>query len=260
MPSTDADAAPGAPNGAPIRAAITVPKGPGPFPAVVLLHVCAGPRNNAVMWADFLSGHGFLVAAADQFGQRGLRDICADGNRMATSYPERYLDTVALIRLMQARPDVRPDRVFVLGFSHGAHVAAAMMGPLMRMLPADNPKNLGGGPPVRAGAAVYPLCNGLPNQLDGPLLVAIGADDDWTLASLCQLYAERTGIGTIRAELVIYPGAQHGFDEPGLPPRLLLPNARNGNSPTGRGATVGYSDSARRASQRDVLAFFTRHL
>lgn len=240
-----------------IQAAITKPAGAGPFPAVVLLHGCAGPGVHAELWAHQLSAHGYIVAAADQFMPRGITRVCESGRLMNASFINRYIDTVTLVRLVQQRPDVRADRVYVIGFSHGAHVAGTMAGSFMDLMPPDHPRNLGGGPPLRAVVSVYPNCDGLPVTLQRPLLVAVGADDDLTPAAKCPEYLQRVGAGPIRPELVVYPDAHHGFDDIRNPGRYSAP-FYNRFSPTGTGATLGYNQAAHRALERDVLAFLER--
>jgi dienelactone hydrolase len=58
------------------------PDGPGPFPAVVLLHSCGGIRPYNHDWAQQLKEHGFVAKVVDSFGPRGLDIICADNALM----------------------------------------------------------------------------------------------------------------------------------------------------------------------------------
>ena len=93
-----------------IRAAIEPPAGAGPFPAVILLHGCGGLRPNTPSWSSLLRDRGFLVATPDQFGPRGITEVCTQGDYLGTLF-RRTEDSIALVRLLQARPDVRPDRL-----------------------------------------------------------------------------------------------------------------------------------------------------
>ena len=52
------------------------PTGPGPFPAVVLLHGCGGFHSSMISWADRLSRLGYAALAVDSFGPRGIDDDC----------------------------------------------------------------------------------------------------------------------------------------------------------------------------------------
>ena len=74
----------------------------------------------------------------------------------------------------------------------------------------------------RAAIAFYPPCLGLKGSMTVPTLILIGELDDWTPADECRNLAEgRDDYGISRQkglgfpiELVVYPGAYHGFDVP----------------------------------------------
>jgi dienelactone hydrolase len=230
-----------------LRAIVAKPEGPGPFPAVLILHGCAGPRANGPRWAAELREAGFLTVVADQFGPLGLTEVCS----RAGALWERYRDTHSMVRYLQSRPDVRPDRVFVMGFSQGAILAAGVATTQWDLM--DPP----GSPPMPrpAGAiGVYGLCTFFPPATRIPLLLLLGEADDWTPTVDCQDWARG-----IRAEprprLVVYPGAHHGFDEvENGAPRFVASHA-NAHRPSGFGATVGYDRAAHEASRRDVMDF-----
>src|SRR5258706_3687457 len=52
------------------------PDGPGPFPAVVIMHDCSGlgPRSSGAprRWADELVAQGYVIAIPHSFSPRGL--------------------------------------------------------------------------------------------------------------------------------------------------------------------------------------------
>src|SRR5262245_64702385 len=59
------------------------PDGPGPFPAVVIMHDCSGlgPRSSGApgRWAKELVGRGYVVITPDSFSTRGFPDgVCTD--------------------------------------------------------------------------------------------------------------------------------------------------------------------------------------
>src|SRR5918996_3870289 len=59
-----------------IPAALFKPEGPGPFPAVVIMHDCSGlgPRSSGApgRWAEELLKRGYVVMIPDGFGPRGF--------------------------------------------------------------------------------------------------------------------------------------------------------------------------------------------
>ena len=78
------------------------PEGPGPFPAVVLLHGCEGVSENGRRWAEWLRGQGYLALVVDSWTPRGLKETCtftvADPPNTA-----RLDDAIGALRYLQAR-------------------------------------------------------------------------------------------------------------------------------------------------------------
>jgi poly(3-hydroxybutyrate) depolymerase len=109
------------------------PAGAAPFPAVILLHGCTGysfhlPHSSA--WSAVLLGEGYATIILDSFTPRG-GESC--GGVPAST---RALDVVAAAYFLASRPDIRRDKIAVMGFSHGGGTAldaAVMMGEWRRM-------------------------------------------------------------------------------------------------------------------------------
>lgn len=61
-----------------IPATMLKPEGPGPFPAVVIMHDCSGlgPRSSGapIRWARELVEKGYVIIMPDSFAPRGHRD------------------------------------------------------------------------------------------------------------------------------------------------------------------------------------------
>ena len=49
--------------------------------------------------------------------------------------------------------------------------------------------------------------------MTAPLLVVVGASDDWTPAADCRAMVEMTEGGSAPETLVVLPGARHGFND-----------------------------------------------
>lgn len=103
-----------------LDAALRPAAGPGPHPAVVLLHGCAGMRGadgairaRDAQWGELLAGLGFVVLHVDSFAPRGETAICAqrDDSRRIRVSAERARDAYAALAYLQTRPDIRPDAV-----------------------------------------------------------------------------------------------------------------------------------------------------
>src|SRR6266850_317788 len=117
-------------------------------------------------------------------------------------------------------------------------------------------------PGFSASVALYPGgCYSLVNeQVVRPLLLLIGAADDWTLPQECARMVEAMRGRGADATIVLYPGAVHYFDVEGQA-RVVLPEVENRNKPGGCcGATVGFDPSANADAHRRVEEFFGRHL
>jgi len=105
------------------------PDGPGPFPAVVWLHSCAGlvrGARHAEDWTRRLRGLGYVVAIPDSFSARGFPNgVCGYGMRVPPR--TRADDAYAALRHLEERPDVVAERIGVIGHSHGGWTVLAAM-------------------------------------------------------------------------------------------------------------------------------------
>jgi dienelactone hydrolase len=264
-----------APSGAPERIPVTlsIPDGPGPFPAVVILHDCSGlgPRSSGApgRWARELVAHGYVALMPDSFTTRGHEaGVCtvAPARGQAGVGPDRRArDTYAALAYLQALPVVDGRRVGIMGGSHGGtSTLAAMAGP-----PSDGePVARGGRAGFAAGVALYPRCatRGARGAVltpavyrpVAPVLILIGDRDDWTPAEDCRAMVEASRAAGYPVTIKIYPGAHHAFDSPH--PVRFVPERINPSAPGGRGATTGGDPAAWADSIREVLAFFAQHL
>lgn len=248
---------------APVRLAgtLTRPSGPGPFPAVVILHGCHGVSPQIHRWARELKDLGYVVLVVDSFGPRRLPADCAPEGPDDLPNTARFEDAYGALRFLQAQPYVRGDRVATLGFSQGGVFAmAAINGPSLeraRRRGVQLPE-----PGFAAGVGVYPGgCFSLVQErVVRPLLVLIGAADDWTPPADCSEMVARMRERGADATIAVLPGAYHYFDVEGQP-ITVLSTVGNRNKPGGCcGATVGYDPAAAAQAHRLIAEFFARHL
>lgn len=234
---------------------VSKPDGPGPFPAVVIMHDCSGlgPTSSGApgRWARELLTRGYVVVLPDSFSTRGLPGgICTVplAQRRANVSPDRRAgDAYAALAHARSLPYVDGRRVGIMGGSHGGSTTLVTM-----MVPQS------GG--FAAAVALYPRCDlhaGI-YRPTAPLLILIGERDDWTPAERCrQLAADARAAGQ-PVTIKVYPGAHHSFDSPN---RVRYVAARvNPNAPGGRGATTGGDPGAWADSIQQVAAFFEQHL
>jgi dienelactone hydrolase len=112
-----------------MRAAIARPSGPGPFPAVVVLHGTHGFARQYVEWANDLARGGFIAVAGCWFsggGGAGANDVtppipCPEIPPLGPGeYPAAVQFVDALVQATRALPGVRADRLALVGHSRGA--------------------------------------------------------------------------------------------------------------------------------------------
>jgi dienelactone hydrolase len=235
------------------------PAGGGAFPAVVLMHGCHGVSESNRGWARWLSERGYVALVVDSWRPRGLAEACTPGEELPNT--ARFDDAIGALRWLHGRRYVDRERIGIVGWSNGGVFAmAAVNGPTFertRKRGVEIPD-----PGFRAAVGVYPGgCYSLVNELAvRPLLLLIGAEDDWTLASECVRLAEVQRAKGADITLVVYPGAVHYFDVEGQP-RTWLADVENRNRPNKCcGATVGYDAAAAADAHRRVAEFFGRHL
>jgi dienelactone hydrolase len=235
------------------------PSGSGTFPAVVLMHGCHGVSSSNRDWAHWFAERGYVALVVDSWRPRGLVEACTPGEELPST--ARFDDAIGALRWLQKRSYVDRQRVGIIGWSNGGVFAmAAVNGPTFERTKkrgVEIPE-----PGFRAAVGVYPGgCFTLVDELSvRPLLLLVGADDDWTLASECVELTEKQRAKGADVTLVVYPGAVHYFDVKGQP-RTVLPDVENRNRPNKCcGAMVGYDPAADADAHRRVAEFFGRHL
>jgi dienelactone hydrolase len=227
------------------------PAGEGPFPAVVGLHGCAGIDPVQHHWAHRLQQWGYVVLLADGFGPRGVTNVCTAGVALSPVDPQyvRMPDAYAAQAYLTRQPLVDAHRIALMGWAVGGRAALYAVDSLY--LAELSPM------PFKAAVAVYPLClyGGL-RQLNAPLLILIGEEDDWTPVGYCRDMVRRSaevkGQRVDDITLQVYPGARHAFDS-------LEPLHRvEGVSASGH--LVGRHEEAAAHAEAEVKRFLAQHL
>jgi dienelactone hydrolase len=196
----------------PLQGFLRQPAGAGPAGAVVLLHGCNGGWARLDQgWGKRIASWGYVTLTVDSFGPRGIKSTCSSG---APVYLAR--DAYRALNFLVRQPFVDPGRVAVLGFSQGGWLVLTSIEHGAIEQSAQNK--------FRAAAAFYPNCLGSKGNMTVPTLILIGERDDWTSAQECRNMVDGRddwGISRQRGQgaavrLIVYPGAYHAFDAPGL--------------------------------------------
>jgi dienelactone hydrolase len=191
------------------------PSGAGPFPVVILLHGCGGNNpyalGRSVAWARLLHAEGYATFILDSFTARSYSSgVC--GNARMVSAEERARDVYAAALILSARPDIRADRIAVMGFSHGGWTVLDAASANREELAPWRDKLKGHGKLV-AFVAFYPNCAKTEHDdFLGPVFVLVGDKDGLSPYATCERSAKRSRAGAAEFRLKVYPGAVHDFD------------------------------------------------
>lgn len=242
-----------------LRAVVYRPQGAGPHPAVIALHGCGGLFNNQgrpsarhADWGARLAAQGFVVLMPDSFGSRGLGSQCGVAARQVRASRERVADVLAARNWLQAQRDVKPEAISLMGWSNGgATVLAAIR---------EDRKPADGAPDIARAVAFYPGCRGQAEspmfRARVPLLILMGAADDWTPPAPCISLARAAALRGENVELRLYADAYHDFDHPER--RLTQRSGLAFSAGEAGTATIGTNDEARRDAIARVPNFLAR--
>jgi dienelactone hydrolase len=227
-------------------------------PAVIALHGCGGLFNRDgsrfdARYPDYIArlhAAGFHVLLPDSFTARGSGAICNQKNaERAIRVETRRADVRAALQWLATRPQVDAQRIVLLGWSHGA----------MTTLAAINAARADAAQPVAAAVVFYPGCSALLRQdfrLAQPLLMLLGAADDWTPPARCEQLVARTRAAQAAADITlrVFADAYHGFD--GRGPLRFRADVPNGVDAAG--VHVGGQPAARAAALDELDRFLSR--
>ncbi|HMA09602.1 MAG TPA: dienelactone hydrolase family protein, partial [Ramlibacter sp.] len=218
-------------DGTTIPASLYLPDGQ-PKGSVIALHGCSGlyatrgPRVGKLIarheaMAAMLVAHGYAAIFPDSLTPRGESELCTQslaGRRIGLI--TRRADALGALGWVAAQAWARPDRIALLGWSHGGSAVLAatdLARPVVRNYP------------VRPALAIafYPGCGSIllsGYQPNAPLVLMLAELDDWTAPGLCLELGKAVG-----AEVNVYRDSHHNFDNPAgsMQLRTDVPNGVN---------------------------------
>jgi dienelactone hydrolase len=215
------DTAQTGPAGLERRMTLLKPEGNGPFPAIVMVHQCAGLNGAVMANARAALAQNYVVLMIDSLGPRGVSSVCY-GAKMGVNFFRGVRDALQAAEHLRSQPYVDAKRIALVGFSWGAMVG------LLASSPHYASAALVNATPFAAVASVYPGCftitppNGRPPydlvnaDIKSPLLVLMGEADTETPAGECVSKLEAVKRAGATVEWHIYPQTTHCWDCRGL--------------------------------------------
>lgn len=194
--------------------AIWKPPGDGPFPALVIVHSCAGLRAEILDWAKIAVARGYVAFVIDSVGPRGLKSVCMPPTPV--NLPRGTKDAYQALAHLKRFTFVDRERIGLLGFSWGGMVGLLASSPAYAEALS---------PDARFAAVVsfYPLCHvpAGPNRNafdfvrpdhDRPALVLMAGKDTEASPADCLSRLQPLKAGGAPVEWHVYPDATHCFD------------------------------------------------
>ena len=201
---------------------LTTPEGPGPFPAVVLLHGARGAGRPESVWSQRFVRAGYVTLVVDSGA--------STSGALYAAARLRARELVGAVSSLRTLPSVQGDSIAVLGRSHGAWAALIALARSYTKSPDISPQ---------AVVAFFPRCQPGDAYWKGwgvkvPVLLLLGETDTVTPPQGCERLAARLAEQGLPVRAVTYPGVGHQFD-------------------------LGAGPAAQQ-SEEEVIRFFAQHL
>jgi carboxymethylenebutenolidase len=209
---------------------LVTPEGKGPFPAVIVIHEWWGLDDWVKDQARALGKEGSVALAVDLYrGKVTNKQEEAHQLMMGTPRDRALRDLKAGFNYLASRPDVRKDRIGVIGWCMGGmySLALATEEPRLAAVVAYY-----GAPPTDSGAIA---------RIKAPVLGNYGAEDKGPSPEQVKAFEAALKKVGKTVDIKIYPGAGHAFANP--------------NNPWG-----GYREATAKDAWSRTVAFFAKYL
>ena len=209
---------------------LVAPEGKGPFPAVLVIQEWWGLNDWVKDQARALAREGYLALAVDLYrGKVATKQEDAHQLMMGAPSDRILRDLKAAHAFLAARPNVKKDRIGVIGWCMGGRwsLALATEIPTLAAVVAYY-----GAPPTDSAAIA---------AIKAPVLGNFGGDDKGPSPDQVRAFEDALKKAGKSVDLKIYEGAGHAF--------------ANVNNPWG-----GYREAAAKDAWARTTAFLARHL
>jgi carboxymethylenebutenolidase len=209
---------------------LVTPAGRGPFPAVIVIQEWWGLDDWVKGQARALAAEGYVALAVDLYGGKVTANPDEAHQLMNGLSPDRAMrDLEAAFAYLQGRPDVKKDRIGVIGWCMGGRYSLA--------LATEEPG-------LAAAVAYYgapPTDPAAIARIKAPVLGNFGGEDQGPSPEQARAFEAALKTAGKAVDLKIYEGAPHAF--------------ANVNNPW-----KGYREAAAKDAWARTTAFFAKHL
>ena len=187
-------------DGATMRAYLAKPAGPGPHPAVIMIHEFYGLRPEMVGKAEALAKEGYVVLAPNVFRNGTTNWIPSAIYKVLTADTAQIDgDVESAYQWLAAQPEVQADRIAIMGFCFGGGTA-------LRYSLSNNQ--------LAATAVFYgqPITDPAKlKALSGPVLGIFGGADGSIPLSEVEGLRQGLEAAGVPNEITVYDGQPHAF-------------------------------------------------
>lgn len=185
-----------------MESTLYVPKGPGPFPTILVMHTSGGISEADRGYCANLAREGYICSAPAFLRAHGINS--PELRRKAFTSEARPImeDFRAIVKEMQAMPQAKPGAACVVGFSNGGYFAAL----------------IASGGRVKAAVSTDKDLSRMRERWtasSSPLLILAGEGDTTIGAETPRRLEAIIKAAGAPYEIKMYPGAGHDFDRIG---------------------------------------------
>lgn len=190
-----------------MNAQLITPDGPGPYPAILVLHTSGGLQSGDVEYAKRLVQEGYVALIPSFMEAYGIRAKTRQLS-FTTSAEPLYADFVSILDLLRHNEKVAGKKIGAIGFSNGGYFAL--------WLAATGQ--------VQAGVSYYGALTGAGtdkslsryrqvfSKTSAPVLILHGIDDSTVPVNKAIELDSILNAAQTRHEFYQYPGAEHRFE------------------------------------------------